>query len=101
MVEDLPEDFVQHPPSKFKELTDKLLDDKHENPVPCKLALLGMGGYGKTTLARYLCHQIPIQDAFDDGVLWIELDQNSSDLVKKVNELIHVLDKRISRSFRA
>src|ERR1017187_3631606 len=40
------------------------------------VALLGGGGFGKTTLANALCHELDIIQNFDDGVLWVELGRN-------------------------
>jgi hypothetical protein len=39
-------------------------------------ALRGAGGYGKTQLARWLAHQEAVQDAFYDGILWVELGES-------------------------
>jgi WD40 repeat protein len=37
--------------------------------------LAGAGGYGKTTLAAWVCRQPKIRDQFPGGVLWVELGQ--------------------------
>ena len=36
----------------------------------------GAGGYGKTQLARWLAHQEAVEDAFYDGILWVELGEH-------------------------
>src|SRR5262249_37847697 len=54
-------------------------------------ALKGAGGYGKTTLAKALCHDERIQDAFDDGILWVTLGENPGDLTGRVEDLIVTL----------
>ena len=51
----------------------------------------GRGGYGKTTLARALCHDETIQDAFHDGILWVTLGEQPGDLGTKVEDLIVAL----------
>ncbi len=66
MVEDLPEHFVSRP-KEFDQLRTWLLDEQREGPIAITAALRGAGGYGKTTLARALCHDQAIQEAFDDG----------------------------------
>ena len=49
------------------------------------------GGYGKTVLARALCHHEDVQNAFDDGILWVTLGQNPGDLTGRVEDLIYLL----------
>src|SRR5260370_25159923 len=92
MVEDLPADFVERP-NEFEELISKLLDDKREEPVAITAALRGAGGYGKTTMAKAICHDSRIQDAFDDGILWVTLGESPGNLVGKVEDLIYILTK--------
>jgi TIR domain-containing protein len=55
MVEDLPTGFVQRP-NEFDQLVALLLDKNREEPVAITAALRGAGGYGKTTIAKALCH---------------------------------------------
>jgi WD40 repeat protein len=90
MVEDLPENFVERP-REFEELVALLRDEKREEPVAITAALQGAGGFGKTTLARALCHDERIQEAFDDGVLWTTLGEKPGDLTIKVVDLIEML----------
>ncbi len=92
MVEDLPPDFVPRP-QEFEELIGKLLDQKREEPVAITAALRGAGGYGKTTMARALCHDERIQQAFDDGILWVTLGESPGNLVGKVEDLIYILGR--------
>lgn len=40
------------------------------------IALVGMPGIGKTTLAAWLAHQPGVRNRFPDGVLWAELGQH-------------------------
>jgi hypothetical protein len=68
-----------------------LLDANREEPVAITAALRGAGGYGKTTIAKALCHDERIQEAFDDGILWVTLGENPADLISRVEGLIHML----------
>jgi WD40 repeat protein len=90
MVEDKPDDFVERP-EEFNQLLALLLDPKHEEPIAITVALRGAGGYGKTTLAKAPCHDERIQNAFDDGILWITLGENPGDLTGRVEDLIYTL----------
>jgi WD40 repeat protein len=90
MVEDLPEGFVERP-GEFYQLLKLLIDEHREEPVAITAALRGAGGYGKTTLAKALCHDEHIQDAFDDGILWVTLGENPGDLTGRVEDLIYTL----------
>ncbi|MET0650284.1 MAG: TIR domain-containing protein [Pyrinomonadaceae bacterium] len=90
MVEDLPDDFVERP-GEFDQLIRLLLDGERGEPVAITAALRGAGGYGKTTLARALCHDERVQGAFDDGVLWVTLGETPGDLTGRVEDLIYTL----------
>lgn len=41
-------------------------------PAP-PVVLTGAGGFGKTKLATWACHQTEVQRLFPDGVMWVEL----------------------------
>jgi len=92
MVEDLPADFVPRS-HEFDALIDKVLDEQREEPIAITAALRGAGGYGKTTMARALCHDERIQQAFDDGILWVTLGEHPGNLVGKVEDLIYTLSR--------
>ncbi|HET6975811.1 MAG TPA: TIR domain-containing protein [Pyrinomonadaceae bacterium] len=92
MVGDLPEGFVQRP-DEFDRLLKLLCDERREEPIAITAALRGAGGYGKTTLAKALCHDERIQDAFDDGILWVTLGENPGDLRGTVGDLIETLSE--------
>jgi hypothetical protein len=92
MVEDLPADFVPRS-QEFDALISKLLDEQREEPIAITAALRGAGGYGKTTMAKALCHDARIQQAFDDGILWVTLGENPGNLVGKVEDVIYTLSR--------
>ncbi len=90
MVDDLPADFVPRP-AEYEQLLSHLLDRQREEPVAITTALRGAGGFGKTALARALCHDEAIQNAFDDGILWVTLGESPGDLTGRVEDLIYML----------
>ncbi|NIA12173.1 MAG: TIR domain-containing protein, partial [Nitrospiraceae bacterium] len=90
MVEDMPEDFVQRS-YEFNELVSSLLDCERGDAIAITAALRGAGGYGKTTLAKALCHDERILEAFYDGILWVTLGENPGDLTGRVEDLIEIL----------
>src|SRR5437588_3695375 len=92
MVEDLPVDFVPRP-HEFNPLVEILLDSKRKGLVAITAALRGAGGYGKTTMARALCHDPRIRETFGDGILWVTLGENPGNLVGKIEDLIYALSK--------
>jgi hypothetical protein len=49
------------------------------------------GGYGKTTLAKALGDDPDIQDAYFDGVLWVELGENPDNLLGSIADLVTIL----------
>lgn len=90
MCEDLPADFVPRP-HEFNMLIDKLLNETREEAVAITAALSGAGGFGKTTLARAICHDEQIQQIFDDGILWVTLGEKDVNLLDKIESLIFAL----------
>ncbi len=58
-------------------------------------ALHGMGGTGKSVIARTLCDEPEIQAAFPNGILWVTLGQ-TPDLLKLLRDWIVVLGGHIS-----
>jgi WD40 repeat protein len=90
MAEDLPEDFVQRS-YEFNKLVSCLLDCECDDAIAITAALRGAGGYGKTTLAKALCHDERILEAFYDGILWVTLGENPGDLTGRVEDLIEIL----------
>jgi WD40 repeat protein len=93
MVEDLPPDFVPRP-QEYERLAAHVLDREREEPIAVTAALRGAGGYGKTALVRALCHDEAVQNAFDDGVLWVTLGEKPGDLTGRVEDLIFMLSGR-------
>lgn len=43
------------------------------------VVLCGLGGFGKTSMATWVCHQPAVRERFPDGVLWVELGRRPSE----------------------
>jgi hypothetical protein len=85
-AEKLPSDFVPRP-DVFEPLVRALVDEQH-GAVGISAALRGAGGYGKTTIARAIIHDVRVRGAFDDGILWITLGEQPESLLGKLRDLI-------------
>ncbi|WP_280151421.1 NB-ARC domain-containing protein [Piscinibacter sp. XHJ-5] len=93
MAEAVPVDYV-HRTTEYEQLVRLLIEPQRHEPVAITAALRGAGGYGKTTLARAICHDPRVLEVFDDGVVWITLGERpgSADLLDRVVDLIETLD---------
>jgi hypothetical protein len=60
-------------------------------------ALHGMGGIGKSVMARALCDDKQVQAAFPHGILWTTLGQDP-DLKEKLRDWIHALNGTIKEN---
>ena len=58
-----------------EQLLAALLEPAGGGPV----VLCGPGGFGKTSMATWACHQPAVRERFPDGVLWVELGRNPSE----------------------
>ncbi len=91
MAPEPPADFVARP-KEFDELKAQLLDPESKDAVAITAALRGAGGYGKTTLAKALAHDPDIQDAYFDGVLWVELgEQGDERVLALISDLVALI----------
>ena len=91
MPGDLPEDFVARE-LKFTELKQAVLARRSDNTtVGLTTALIGAGGYGKTTLANYLCRDSDVQFEFTDGIVRVEIGKERGDVIGLVTDLIERL----------
>jgi hypothetical protein len=91
MAPEPPPDFVPRP-IEFESLKGQLLDAKHD-AIGITAALRGAGGYGKTTLAKALAHDSNVQDAYFDGVLWVELGERGGDRVLAlISDLVTLIE---------
>ena len=90
MASDRPAGYVERP-RETEALIGRLVHGETHEPVAITGVLQGAGGFGKTALARALCHDPRIEEAFDDGILWVTLGEQPGDLMGRIGDLIFVL----------
>jgi NB-ARC domain/TIR domain/APAF-1 helical domain len=78
-------------PEELQSLREGVLRDKAQQTMSVA-SVVGMGGIGKTILAQMLCHDPVVQDAYPDGIIWVQLGQQVGDLVPKMREVGRALD---------
>ncbi|MRR36617.1 TIR domain-containing protein, partial [bacterium] len=88
-IEDVPEGFIKRP-TLFKEICNHLIDG-NGNPIPSIVALCGAGGYGKTSMALYVCNDDEIQTVFNDGILLVHLGEDPGDLIGHIQDIIYTI----------
>ena len=69
-----------------------VLAETPNQTVALTTALLGAGGYGKTTLANALCRDDDVRFEFSDGILRVEIGKERNDVTSLVADLIEKLD---------
>ena len=87
MAGDAPDGFVDRPREMDAVIGHLVRGDGNE-PVTITGVLQGAGGFGKTALAQALCHEPRIEEAFDDGILWVTLGEQPGDLTGRIVDLI-------------
>ncbi len=83
MAGTLPDDFVPRS-QEFAKLRRAVLRRSRKQLI----AITGAGGYGKTTLAKAICDDRSVQQAFPDGILWVDLGGEPIDSTRKIEGLI-------------
>jgi hypothetical protein len=91
MPGDLPADFVPRP-AEYAALKAAVLAEAPEKTVALTTALRGAGGYGKTTLASYLCRDLDVRFEFSDGIVRAEVGKERNDVTGLISDLIEKLD---------
>jgi hypothetical protein len=91
MPGDVPADFVPRP-AEYAALKAAVLADAPEKTVALTTALLGAGGYGKTTLANYLCRDPDVRFEFSDGIVRVEVGKERDDVTGLISDLVEKLD---------
>lgn len=92
MVEPLPENFVPRL-AEYEAVVEALTESALVRPVGITAALRGAGGYGKTTLAKAVCHDLRVRNTFPDGVFWVTLGErpSKSEQIAKIEYVVSKL----------
>ena len=72
----------------------KLIEKDSIPSVGTTLNITGIGGTGKSTLAKALCHDLRARNHFLDGFLWIRLGPLPVSPAIKLGQLYHLLTDR-------
>ena len=86
-IEALPANYIPRP-SEHEAIVQALLDRSGSETVGITTALRGAGGFGKTLLARAVCHDPRVQAAFPDGIYWVTLRETPANLIGQMVDLI-------------
>ncbi len=85
----LPTSYVERPEA-LEALRKALLGSRPSVGVVAATAVHGLGGLGKTIMARAICEDVSVRTAFPDGILWATLGQRP-DIARIQREWIRVL----------
>ena len=96
MSGDLPRDFVPRP-AEYEKLKGIVLSAGSKATVEFTTALVGAGGYGKTTLANQLCRDPDVRFEFTDGILRVEIGKEREDVTDLILDWIEKLDPNAKR----
>jgi len=85
----LPGEFV-HRAGLEQRILARLVEEEGFSPLAGVRALIGEGGFGKSTLAQAACRQPQVIEAFKDGILWLTLgeDAGESTVISRLNDVI-------------
>ena len=83
-------------PEALHALRDALFAEDHRQPIALT-ALAGMGGIGKTVLAKALTEDEVVQRAFPDGIVWITAGkERKRDFIEEMREVAKALGDDLS-----
>lgn len=89
MAPNLPAHYINRD-LEYETLVKFILDYDRSKPVVITSQQPAIGGFGKTTLATALCYDPRIQDAFPDGILWVDLGE-TPDVMEELGKIYAAL----------
>lgn len=84
-------------PEALRALRDAVFAEDHRQPIALT-ALAGMGGIGKTVLAKALTDDEVVKRAFPDGIVWLTAGkERKRDFIQEMREVAKALGDDLSR----
>lgn len=84
-------------PKALDALRDALFAEDHRHPITL-IAVAGMGGIGKTVLAKALTDDEVVQRAFPDGIVWITAGKGRKrEFIEEMREVAKALGDDLSQ----
>jgi len=80
---DFPANYVERP-EVLQNLRETLVSDATDSRNVALTAVRGMGGIGKSVMSIAICHDAVIQDAFPDGIFWLEIGREVPNVLEKM-----------------
>ena len=89
----LPDYYIERD-QLLEAIVNKLTEDNGVPAVGTTVTITGVGGIGKSTLAKALCHDLRLRNYFLDGFLWIRLGPIPLSPAIKLGQLYHLLTNK-------
>ena len=89
----LPYYYVQRD-KLLEAIINKLTEDDSISATGITVTINGVGGAGKSTLAKALCHDVRLRSYFLDGFLWIRLGPLPVSPAIRLGQLYHLLTNK-------
>ena len=90
--EQAPKNYVDRPELAGPLLAYLLSDEPVQEGRAIISAVHGLGGIGKSTVARWLVWRPEIKERFRDGRIWVTLGNEPPDAITKINDCVSQLD---------
>ncbi|CAO2152708.1 unnamed protein product [Urochloa humidicola] len=77
------------------EIIRKILEPNGGQDGQTVVSIVGLGGSGKTTLAKHICHDSKIKEHFNDMIFWVHVSQEF-DFQKLISKLFEAIIEKKS-----
>ena len=85
----------------LRKISSAILNSDITPTIGTTVTIRGIGGIGKSTIAKALCHDPLIKEHFTDGFLWISLTPPLSSNVNILNEIYQRLTNKLAKQNNA
>ena len=89
----LPDHYIQRD-QLLEAIVNKVTEDDSTSTVGTTVTITGVGGIGKSTLAKASCYDLQLRNYFLDGFLWIRLGPIPLSPAIKLGQLYHQLTNK-------